>query len=141
MFPDVRMHKAYALALDKKRAEKRPVVLVQMDNVKGGISCDPTVPNLVPFVPVLHGSDIKHGNGTWHRSQYPLVPAQATTLHKAQGLTAHFGAVMEPEQNKYVVCVFIVACIVLLNRHLPLFISCAVATLRRITLVLAAHRR
>lgn len=97
MFPTKRIA-AHKLSLDATRQGNLPVIMVVMDKVLGDITCDPAVPNLVPFTQVAHLRDLEHGGRAYHRSQYPLVPAQATTLHRAQGLTAHYGAVLRPQK-------------------------------------------
>ena len=97
MFPRKRIA-AHKLSTNGSRQGNLPVIMVQMDKVLGNISCDPGVPNLIPFTQVAHMRDLEHGGRSYHRSQYPLVPAQATTLHRAQGLTAHYGAVLRPQQ-------------------------------------------
>jgi hypothetical protein len=70
---------------------EHPIVFVQMD-VDNGYSIFPDVPALIPFAAVIDDNKIlRH----YVRLQLPLVPAHAITVHKCQGLTAHFGAVLQ----------------------------------------------
>jgi hypothetical protein len=85
------------LTKNKARQGNLPVIIVELDKVLGNISCDPTVPNLIPFTPFRHKRNLTHNGRAYNRVQYPLVPAQATTLHRAQGITAHYGAVLRPQ--------------------------------------------
>ena len=102
MFPSPRMNAAHRLSLNAIRNRNLPVVLVKMDKVINDISCVKDIPNVIPFVPIEHTRNLmpdKVTNRAFHRIQYPLVPAQATTLHRAQGQTAQYGIVMSPEQK------------------------------------------
>ena len=78
---------AWRLAMDGPRQNNRPVVIVKMDRIKNDITCLPGESSLVSFVPITHYSDIKTHGYTYHRVQYPLAPAQATTMHKVPTLT------------------------------------------------------
>ena len=73
---------AWRLSMDGQRQNNKPVVIVKMDRVKNDITCIVGESSLVSFVPIAHKSDIKTGGYTFHRVQYPLAPAQATTMHK-----------------------------------------------------------
>jgi hypothetical protein len=70
---------------------EHPIVFVQMD-VDNGYSIFPDVPALIPFAAVVDDNKIQR---QYVRLQLPLVPAHAITVHKCQGLTAHFGAVLQ----------------------------------------------
>ena len=99
MFPARRNNAAFRVSLNKTRNQNLPVVLVRMDKVVNNLSCDNNMPNVIPFLPIEHPRDIQHEGKTYHRKQYPLVPAQATTFHRAQGQTALYGIVMDPESG------------------------------------------
>lgn len=51
---------------------------------------------VVAFSAIKQDNDITLKSGKFSRFQLPLVPAFATTYHKAQGVTAHHGLVMKP---------------------------------------------
>ena len=80
-------------------APEIPIVFAQIDDVaidpttNRPFSCDPTIPNLIPFV--AHPSHTKIC-GRYYRWQLPLKIAHCRTIHKAQGLTAHHGVVFQP---------------------------------------------
>jgi hypothetical protein len=82
-----------------RRQDNTPVILVQMDKLRKPISCISDVPNVIPFVQETHHVAILVRGMTYYRCQYPLLPAQATTMHKSQGLTAKYGAVFQPSKN------------------------------------------
>ena len=63
-----------------------PIVLFQMDEQfwkEDWESCSPSVPRLIPICPNTPSS-LGHG---FNIAQLPLVPADAITTHKLQGLT------------------------------------------------------
>ncbi len=66
-----------------------PIVLVQMDQ-ELGFTCLPGVKNVVPI------SAKAYYKGGFSRIQLPIIPAHASTIHSAQGLTAEFGVVLQP---------------------------------------------
>ena len=99
MFPSRNNNAAFRVSLNKTRNQNLPVVLVQMDKVVNNISCKDELPNVIPFLPIEHLRGLHHEGKTYYRKQYPLVPAQATTFHRAQGQTALYGIVMAPEQG------------------------------------------
>jgi|Transcript_4311 ATP-dependent exoDNAse (exonuclease V) alpha subunit len=60
-------------------------------------SLSSTIPNLVPIVPV---TDSRALMGKYLRTQLPLQPAFASTVHKAQGVTAKYGIVFSPSPSE-----------------------------------------
>lgn len=71
-----------------------PIVLVQMDQDLGGLTCVPGVPNVIPITskPITRNK--------YNRIQLPLLPAHCSTIHSAQGLTAEYGVVLKPSLKK-----------------------------------------
>jgi hypothetical protein len=85
---------------DDGNMRELPIVFVQMDHLgdsKGSLSCDPKRPRVVPFVALPSRSKLRR---KYHRYQVPLVAAHCRTIHKAQGLTAKHGIVLEPSRGK-----------------------------------------
>ena len=99
MFSPQNNNAAYRVSLNKTRNQNLPVVMVRMDKVINNISCEDHTPNVIPFLPMEHLAGLQHEGKTYHRKQYPLIPAQATTFHRAQGQTALYGIVMAPEHG------------------------------------------
>jgi hypothetical protein len=82
-----------------------PIVFVRMD-IDIGYSVDKEI--VLPFTMMKDNRKILK---KYHRWYMPLVPAQATTTHKAQGTTAHQGVVAFPTEGnifarglEYVMC-------------------------------------
>ena len=86
-----------------------PVIFVQMDkmelqpptlNSDGSlapsrqISCSTTIDRLVPFVQSTATTVESYGS-KYTRIQYPIEPANASTCHKCQGITAAHGVVID----------------------------------------------
>ncbi|KAJ1449378.1 hypothetical protein M885DRAFT_98727 [Pelagophyceae sp. CCMP2097] len=70
------------------------------DPNRGGadeLTCLPDQPRVVPFVAVPSRTKLKH---RFFRYQLPLVVAHCRTVHKAQGLTAKNGIVVQPSPKK-----------------------------------------
>jgi PIF1-like helicase len=88
----------WKLALSK-RQDNVPVVLVKMDKLRKDISCVAGESRIIPFCQETHQVPITVRGNTYYRCQYPLLPAQATTMHKSQGLTASYGAVFQPNKT------------------------------------------
>jgi hypothetical protein len=88
----------WKLALSR-RQDNVPVILVKLDRLKKDISCEPGISNVVPFCQETHQVPIPVRGKTYYRCQYPLLPAQATTMHKSQGLTASYGGVFQPNKT------------------------------------------
>ena len=64
-----------------------PLVLVQFDKkYYSGESCHPTLPRVVPIYPKT--STIDYNGEKYVREQLPLEPANASTVHQAQGTSA-----------------------------------------------------
>jgi hypothetical protein len=64
-----------------------PLVLVQFDKkYYTGESCHPTLPRVVPIYPKT--STIDYNGEKYVREQLPLEPANASTVHQAQGTSA-----------------------------------------------------
>ena len=64
-----------------------PMVLVQFDErYYSGESCHPSIPCVVPIYPKT--STIEHNGQKYAREQLPLEPANASTVHQAQGTSA-----------------------------------------------------
>jgi hypothetical protein len=83
-----------------------PIVFVKMD-VDIGYTVD-VQPNVLPFTAI---QDDTKAMKLYHRMYMPLLAAQATTTHKAQGTTAHNGVVAFPSAGtpwaralEYVMC-------------------------------------
>jgi hypothetical protein len=89
------------------------IIFVQMDKMalsnklnKNGerleYSCCDVVERLVPFAMKPSCVIINlPGIGKYRRFQYPLLPAQACTIHKSQGMTAHNGLVLHMKNIKF----------------------------------------
>jgi hypothetical protein len=58
-------------------------------------SCSDDTPRLIPFTILQSESCVKVRGGKYHRHQYPLLPAHATSVHKSQGITASNGSVID----------------------------------------------
>jgi len=71
-----------------------PIVLVQMDQDLGVLTCIPGVRNVIPI------TSRTYSKMHYTRIQLPLLPAHASTIHSAQGLTAEFGVVLQPSKAK-----------------------------------------
>lgn len=71
-----------------------PIVLVQMDQDLGDLTCVPGVRNVIPI------TSRSYTKNKFTRIQLPLLPAHASTIHSAQGLTAEFGVVLQPSQGR-----------------------------------------
>lgn len=87
-------------------AREIPIVFVKMD-LDIGYTVD-VLPNVLPFTAIQDDIKAMHA---YHRMYMPLLPAQATTTHKAQGTTAHDGVVAFPSEREpwargleYVMC-------------------------------------
>jgi hypothetical protein len=84
-----------------------PIIFVRMD-VDIGYTVDKHIPNVIPFSAI---ADTIMINKSYFRMFMPLIPAQATTTHKAQGTTALNGVVAFPSVGtpwarglEYVMC-------------------------------------
>ena len=65
-------------------------------------SCSDTVERLVPFAMKASNVVINlPAIGKYRQFQYPLLPAQACTIHKSQGMTAHKGLVLHMKDIKF----------------------------------------
>lgn len=71
-----------------------PIVLVQMDQDMGTLTCVPGVRNVIPITTKTYTRN------KVSRIQLPLLPAHASTIHSAQGLTAEFGVVLQPSVGR-----------------------------------------
>jgi hypothetical protein len=102
---------AYRLSLNRNL--EQPIIYVQMDKlsidpkksnanlVNTQYSCDDDIPCLMPFSPLISDLSIKFENHKYYRHQYPLMPANATTAHKSQGITAFNGTVLDLAWNDF----------------------------------------
>ena len=91
--------KANYLTFYKLSDEEReiPIVLVEMDgneNFKHSVSNE--VKNLIPFYAKAGACTIKE---KYIRYQLPLLLAFARIAHSVQGVTAHYGVVVEPDST------------------------------------------
>jgi ATP-dependent exoDNAse (exonuclease V) alpha subunit len=75
-----------------------PIVLVQMDSLKGFSSKD----NIIPFAAQIDESYPLRTNGkVFFRKQLPLEISFASTIHKYQGLTAQHNVIVQPTPNPF----------------------------------------
>jgi hypothetical protein len=75
-----------------------PIVLVQMDSLKGFLSKD----NVIPFAAQIDESHPLRTNGKiFYRRQLPLEISFASTIHKYQGLTAQHDVIVQPTPNPF----------------------------------------
>ena len=75
-----------------------PIVLVQMDSLKGFSSKD----NIIPFAAQIDESYPLRTNGkVFFRKQLPLEISFASTIHKYQGLTAQHDVIVQPTPNPF----------------------------------------
>ena len=80
-------------AMDRTYDREQPVVFVAMDG-DVGFSISDEVNNLIPFNP--RPSKKSYLKKQYRRYSLPLAAASATTNHKAQGITAKNGVVVNP---------------------------------------------
>jgi hypothetical protein len=105
-----------AYQLSVTRDSEYPIIFVQMDKVSIDhhkqskmdnsacsleYSCDNSVERLLPFTLEPCKFTVSHQNKKYVRYQYCLLPANASTAHKAQGMTAHKGTVLDISINDF----------------------------------------
>ena len=82
-----------------RKEREHPIIYVQMDHIAkiGGveISCSDNIDRLIPFAMQDSIASTTVGGTYWHRKQYQIAPANAITVHRAQGCTAKCGAVIK----------------------------------------------
>jgi hypothetical protein len=94
--PDIHMPllKDFAEHVDREI----PIVLVQMDSLKGLVTKD----NIIPFAAGIDESyPLKTNGKVFYRRQLPLEISFASTIHKYQGLTAQHDVIIEPTSNPF----------------------------------------
>jgi hypothetical protein len=75
-----------------------PIVLVQMDSLKGISTKD----NIIPFAAQTDDDYPLRTNGkVFYRRQLPLEISFASTIHKYQGLTAQHDVIVQPTRNPF----------------------------------------
>jgi len=75
-----------------------PIVLVQMDSLKGITTKD----NIIPFAAQIDDDNPLRTNGkVFYRRQLPLEISFASTVHKYQGLTAQHDVIVQPTRNPF----------------------------------------
>jgi hypothetical protein len=67
--------------------------------VAGRYSVSKTIPRLIPIT--AQPSRCTVSGTSFLRWQLPLAPAHARTIHSAQGVTAHYGAVVDPGSKSF----------------------------------------
>ena len=75
-----------------------PTVFVKMDK-DSVYTVSTTQANVITFTAQCN-IERRYLQGNYQRWQLPLVPASATTVHKAQGTTAKSGVVFRPSDNE-----------------------------------------
>jgi hypothetical protein len=85
-------------SMAKTHDREQPIVMVQMDDDVGfSISNEPDKKNILPFfAKCSFYHTFTAGGKRFHRYCLPLALASATTCHKAQGITAKYGIVVDP---------------------------------------------
>jgi hypothetical protein len=75
-----------------------PIVLVQMDSLKGITTKD----NIIPFAAQIDdGFPLRYNGKVFYRRQLPLEISFASTVHKYQGLTAQHDVIVQPTRNPF----------------------------------------
>lgn len=76
-----------------------PIVLVQMDDngESNQYSCIKDVPRIIPFGYII--GEYSLINKDYYRYMIPLLPASARTASSVQGVTAKYGAVIDPGKS------------------------------------------
>jgi hypothetical protein len=86
------------LKSNKDAAEKG----MEMPHAFTQYSCKKDTPRVIPFTLSESVTKIKSKGNLFHRWQYPLVPAHASTVHKVQGQTCSNGTVLDlPPKCKF----------------------------------------
>jgi hypothetical protein len=105
---------AYKLSVTHE--SEYPIIFVKMDkisidhhklsnpnaaNASNQYTCDNSVEGLLPFTLEPCTYAVSYKNKKYIRYQYCLLPANATTAHKSQGMNAHVGTVLDISINDF----------------------------------------